>query len=98
MQKTSDQNVPLVARLQSHYQRYVNFSTQVQDIIGKWQAACHYDIRDSSAGWVAVWRLVALYLGHNAAVDQAASIGQGLFLQPSGKNMKGSIVILTSNP
>ena len=26
LKKTSDQNVPLVARLQSHYQRYVNFS------------------------------------------------------------------------
>ena len=89
LKKTSDQNVPLVARLQSHYQRYVNFSTQVQDIIGKWQAACHYDIRDSSAGWVAVWRLVALYLGHNAAVDQAASIGQGLFYAALGQKHEG---------
>ena len=82
---TTDQNVPLVACLQSQYQRHDNFSTRLQDIIGEWQAACHYETRDSSSGWVAVWRPIALHLGHLTAVDQATIIGRELHYATLGK-------------
>ena len=87
--KTTDQSVPLIACLQSQYQRHDNFSTQLQDIISEWQAACHYETRDSKAGWVAVWRLVAFYLGHITAVDQAASIGRELHYATLGQKYDG---------
>ena len=87
--KTTDQNVPLVICLQSQYQRHEKFSAQLQDIIGEWQAACHYETRDSSAGWVAVWRLIALYLGHVTAVDQAALIGRELHYAMLGQKYCG---------
>ena len=75
---TSDQKVPLIARLQSQYQRNDNFFTELQVIIGEWQAACHHETRDSSEGWVAAWRFIAFHLGHETAVDQAALIGREL--------------------
>jgi len=75
---TTDRNVPLVACLQSQCQRRDNFLTQLQNIIGEWQVACHSEPRDSSSGWVAVWRLIAFNLGHIKAVDQAATIGREL--------------------
>ena len=87
--KTADQSVPLVACLQSQYQRHDNFSTQLQGIVGEWQAACHYETRDTIAGWVAVWRLIALYLGHVKAVDQAASIGRELHYATLGQRYDG---------
>ena len=87
--KTTDQNVPLVVCLQSQYQRHDNFLTQLQDIIGEWQAACHYEIRDSIAGWAAVWELIARYLGHIKAVDQAASIGRELHCAMFGQKYDG---------
>ena len=87
--KTTDQNVPLVICLQSQYQRHENFSTQLQDAIGEWQAACHYETRNSSAGWVAIWRLIALYLGHVTAIDQAASIGRELHSAMLGRKYCG---------
>ena len=86
--KTSDQNVPLVACLQSQYERDDNFSSRIQDIIGEWQTACHREIRDSSAGWVAAWRLIAFCLGHITADDQAASIGRGLHYATLGQTHK----------
>ena len=86
---TTDQSVPLVACLQSQYPRHANFSTQLQDIIGEWQAACHYETRDSSSGWVAVWRFVALHLGHITALDQAAVIGRELHYATLGQRCDG---------
>ena len=83
--KMTNQSVPLVACLQSQQQKHDDFSTQLQDIIGEWQAACHYETRDSSGGWIAVWRLIALYLGHITAVDQAASIGRELHFAALGQ-------------
>ena len=90
--KMTDQNVPLVAYLQSQYQNHNNFSTQLQDIIGEWQAACHSETRNSSAGWVAVWQLVALYLGHITVVNQAATIGRALHYSTLGQKYDGPLV------
>ena len=87
--KTNDQNVPLITCLQSQYHTHDNFSIHLQDIIGEWQAACHYETRDSGAGWVAVWRLIARYLGHETAVDRAASIGQELHHATFGRKYEG---------
>ena len=89
--KTTEQNVPLVACLQSQYQRHDNFSTQLQVIISEWQTACHYETRDSSEGWVAVWRLIALHLGHKTAVDQAAVIGRELYFATLGQKSGGLV-------
>ena len=83
--KTTEQNVPLVACLQSQYNSRDNFLSQLQDIISEWQKACHYETRDSSEGWVAVWRLIALHLGHKTAVDQAAVIGRELYFANLGQ-------------
>ncbi len=85
----TEQNVPLVACLQSQYQRHDNFSTQLQVIISEWQTACHYETRDSSVGWEAVWRLIALHLGHKTALDQAAVIGRELYFATLGKKSGG---------
>ena len=52
--KTTEQNVPLLACLQSHYNSRDSFLSQLHDIISEWQTACHYETRDSSEGWVAV--------------------------------------------
>ena len=87
----TEQNVPLVACLQSQYQRHDNFSNQLQVIISEWQTACHYETRDSSEGWVAVWRLVALHLGHKTAVDQAAMIGRELYFATLGQKYGGLV-------
>ena len=85
----TNQNVPLIARLQSQYQRHDNFFTQLQGIIGKWQAACHHKTRDSSEGWVAVWRSIAFHLGHMTALDQAALIGRELHNATLGQKCYG---------
>lgn len=87
--KTKNQNVPLLVCLQSQFHRRDNLLSQLQDIIGEWQAACHYETRDSSEGWVAVWRLIAFHLGHKTAVDQAAVIGQELHFATLGQKYKG---------
>lgn len=87
--KTTEQNVPLVAFLQSQYNSRDNFLTQLHDIISEWQNACHYETRDSSEGWVAVWRLIALHLGHKTAVDQAAVIGRELYFAALGQKHEG---------
>ena len=87
--KTTDQNVPLVACLQSQYHSRDNLLSQLQDIIGEWQTACHYETRDSGEGWVAVWRLIALHLGHKTAVDQAAVIGRELHFATLGQKYDG---------
>lgn len=76
---TADQNVPLVACLQSQYQMRDDLSPQLQELIGEWQAACNDKTRESSAGWAAAWRLIALHLGHRTAAYQAAIIGRGLY-------------------
>ncbi len=83
--KTTEQNVPLVACLQSQYNSRDNFLSQLLDIISEWQAACHYETRESSEGWVAVWRLIAFHLGHKKAVDQAAVIGRELYFATLGQ-------------
>ncbi len=87
--KTTDQNVPLLACLQSQFHRHDNLLSQLQDIVGEWQTACHYQTRDSSEGWGAVWRLIALYLGHKTAVDQAALIGRELHSATLGQKSDG---------
>ncbi len=89
--KTTEHNVPLVACLQSQYQRHENFSTQLQVIISEWQTACHYETRDSREGWVAVWRLIALHLGHKTAVDEAAVIGRELYFATLGQKSGGLV-------
>ena len=91
----TNQNVPLIARLQSQYQRHDNFFTQLQGIIGKWQAACHHKTRDSSEGWVAVWRSIAFHLGHMTALDQAALIGRELHNATLGQKCYGFAGSLT---
>ena len=67
--------------------------SQLHDIISEWQTACHHETRDSSEGWVAVWRLIAFHLGHKTAVDQAAVIGRELHFATLGQKYDG----LTSN-
>ena len=89
--KTTNRNVPLVACLQSHYQININFLPQLQEMIGEWQVACHDKPRESSAGWAAAWRLVALYLGHGTAAKQAAIIGRGLHSATRGQKYTDSI-------
>jgi hypothetical protein len=87
--QTTEQNVPLVACLQSQYHSRNNFLNQLHDIISEWQTACHSETRDSSEGWVAVWRLIALHLGHKKAVDQAALIGKELYFATLGQKYGG---------
>ena len=87
--KTTEQNVPLLACLQSQYNSRDNFLSQLHDIISEWQTACHYETRDSSEGWVAVWRLIALHFGHKTAVDQAAVIGRELYFATLGQKYGG---------
>ena len=87
--QTTEQNVPLVACLQSQYHIRNNFLNQLHDIISEWQTACHSETRDSSEGWVAVWRLIALHLGHKTAVDQAALIGRELYFATLGQKYGG---------
>ena len=89
--KTTEQSVPLVACLQSQYNSRDNFLSQLQDIISEWQTACHCGTRDSSEGWGAVWRLIALHLGHKTAVDQAAVIGRGLYFATLGHKYDGVV-------
>jgi hypothetical protein len=76
---TADQNLALVARLQSQYQVRNHFFIQLQEMIGEWQAACHDESQDSGAGWAAAFRLTAIQLGNRTAADQAAIIGQSLY-------------------
>jgi hypothetical protein len=90
--KTTEQHVPLLACLQSQYNSRDNFLSQLLDIISEWQTACHYETRDSSEGWVAVWRLIALHLGHKTAVDQAAVIGRELYFATLGQKYGGLVV------
>ena len=89
--KTTEQNGPLVACLQAQYNSRDNFLSELHDIIREWQMACHYETRNSREGWVAVWRLVALHLGHDTAVDQAAAIGQELYLATLGQKYGGLV-------
>ena len=89
--KTTEQNVPLVACLQSQYSSRDNFLSELHDIISEWQTACHYETRDSSEGWVAAWRLIALHLGHKTAIDQAALIGRELYFATLGEKCGGLV-------
>ena len=89
--KTTEQNVPLLACLQSQYNSRDNFLRQLLDIIREWQAACHYETRDSSEGWIAVWRLIAFHLGHKTALDQAAVIGRELYFATLGQRYGGLV-------
>ena len=75
---TANQKVPLVTCLQSQYCMRDDLLPQLQELISEWQAACHDENRDSSAGWAAAWQLVAIHLGQSTAADQAAIIGRGL--------------------
>ena len=89
--KTTEQSVPLVACLQSQYSSRDNFLSELHDIISEWQTACHYETRDSSEGWVAAWRLIALHLGHKTAIDQAALIGRELYFATLGEKCGGLV-------
>lgn len=85
LSSTADQNVALVARLQSQFQMRDDFFLQLHEMIGEWQAACHDENRDSGAGWAAACRLTAYQLGYRTAAEQAAIIGQNLYHATRGQ-------------
>ncbi len=72
---SSGQKVALLAQLQVQFQIRPEIKAQIQDLIHEWLLACHEENRDSTAGWAAACRLVAIQLGHIKASDQAEKIG-----------------------
>lgn len=78
LDRLSEQNVTLLARLQTQFQIRCEFQSQLQVMIGKWQTACYDDNRNSAAGWAEAWRLVAIQLGHISRANQSAEIGYDL--------------------
>ncbi|MDC1383541.1 hypothetical protein N8500_08645 [Candidatus Puniceispirillum sp.] len=75
LSKTFNENVTLLNRLQEHFQMRCEFQQQLQDMISKFQAACHNENRNSVDGWAEAWRIVAIQLGHANASDLATKIG-----------------------
>ena len=72
------QTAPLVTQLHAQFQTYGGLQSDIIDLIGHWQTACHDENRDNSDGWAAVWALVAKHMGQAAQLAIATDIGHHL--------------------
>ena len=88
LNRSINQQTALLAQLQAQFQIRNGFQLQLQGMIAVWQAACNDKNRDSVAGWVQAWRLIAIQLGHIKAADKAAEIGN--FFHHAMHGRKGS--------
>jgi hypothetical protein len=69
------QTAPLVTQLQAQFQTHEGLQSEIIDLIGHWQTACHDENRDNIDGWATVWALVAKHLGQAAQSAIATDIG-----------------------
>ena len=69
------QTAPLVTQLQAQFQTHDGLQSEIIDLIGHWQTACHDENRDNIDCWATVWALVAKYLGQAAQSAIATDIG-----------------------
>ena len=72
------QTAPLVIQLHTQFHAYDGLQSDIIDLIGHWQTACHDEDRDNSKGWAAVWGLVAKHMGQAAQLAIATNIGHQL--------------------
>ena len=96
LRETFNENVTLLNQLQAHFQMRCEFQPQLQNMINKWQAACHNENRDSVAGWAEAWRIVAIQLGHVNASDLAAKIGVSMHYKVRKQKRTGHPVSINS--
>ena len=69
------QTAPLMTQLQAQFQTHEGLQSEIIDLIGHWQTACHNENRDNIDGWATVWALVAKHLGQAAQSAIATDIG-----------------------
>ena len=69
------QTATLVTQLQAQFQTHEGLQSEIIDLIGHWQTACHDENRDNIDGWATVWALVAKHLGQAAQSAIATDIG-----------------------
>ena len=73
------QKTPLVTQLQAQFQTHDCLQSEIIDLIGSWQAACHDENRDNIDGWASVWALVAKHLGQATQSAIATDIGHQFY-------------------
>jgi hypothetical protein len=85
------QTAPLVTQLHAQFYTHDGFQSDIIDLIGHWQTACHDENCDSSDGWAAVWVLVTKHMGQTAQSAIATDIGHQLYQAIRGQKPHAAV-------
>ena len=78
MSGSGAQTAPLVTQMRAQFQTHDGLQSEIIDLIGHWQTACHDENRDNIDGWGVVWALVAKHMGQASQSARVTDIGHQL--------------------